>query len=89
MPLQSGLSHAGSGVLTVLLGAYLSAHSDLLRTFSVWVGGIVTTVLGVPLSQRIAGVLVVMATVMFLWGIGYHYTRHGFGDGDTRSREFF
>jgi hypothetical protein len=89
MPLQSGLSHAGSGVLTVLLGAYLSAHSDLLRTFSVWIGGIVTTVLGVPLSQRVAGVLVVMAAVMFLWGVGYHYTRHGVGNSDTRSREYF
>ena len=89
MPLQSGLSHAGSGVLTVILGAYLSAHSELLRSFSVWIGGMVITVLGVPLSQRVAGVLVVMAMVMFLWGVGYHYTRHGFGDENTQNREYF
>jgi len=80
MPVKSGASHALAAFTTIILGAvisnFLNAHSSVLRDLSSTVGGFVTTVGGVDLSNTLVGLLVISTFLSFLWGVAYHIARH-------------
>jgi VIT1/CCC1 family predicted Fe2+/Mn2+ transporter len=86
MPAKTGASHAVASFTTIILGAfisnYLSAHSSVLWGLTQSVGGTVTSVVGLDLPEVMTGVLVVATMLSFVWGVAYHFSRHGPGDGD-------
>lgn len=80
MPTKSGASHALAAFTTILLGAvisnFLNAHSRSLRSLSRTVGELVTPVLGITVSNTVAGMLIIATVLSFVWGIAYHVARH-------------
>jgi len=81
MPAKSGGSHAFSSavsvVLTLVLAGYIDTHSEAVAGITECVGLFVTEMLGIPMPEEVAGMLVVIAAISFVWGIVYHYARHG------------
>lgn len=92
MPAKSGLSHAVAAFVSIVLGAlisnFLSAHARVLTDFSHTVGGAITGTAGLSLPKPVTGMLVVSTVLAFLWGITYHYARHGTGRGQNRRKRY-
>lgn len=62
-----------SGLINDLLGRYATAFTDLGGAL----GETVTGVLGVSLPATTIGHLLVATSLAFVWGVAYHYRRHG------------
>lgn len=88
MPAKTGASHAVASFTTIILGAlisnYLSTHSELLWGLTHTAGETVTTLVGLHLPETLTGILVIASILSFLWGIAYHFSRHG---TDTANRQ--
>jgi hypothetical protein len=89
MPAKTGASHAVASFVTILLGAfisnYLSAHSSVLWGMTRGAGGTVTSLLGLDLPEVMTGILVIATGLSFVWGVAYHFSRHGTSDDDNRT----
>jgi len=77
MPIKSGFAHAIAGSCSILLSAYLSAHSDLIRMFTEITGQWIVVVTPVEIAPEIVGLITIVSILMFLWGVAYHRVRHG------------
>jgi membrane protease YdiL (CAAX protease family) len=88
MPAKTGASHAIASFITIILGAfisnYLSTHSGVLWGLTHAAGGAVASLVGLDLPEVMTGVLVVATILSFLWGVAYHYQRHGVGGNGNR-----
>lgn len=86
MPARTGISHALSAVLVVILGPFLREFVEVLLVrrevvpaFEAVARSIATRP-GVPFSSDIVSALVYFGAVgllAFLWGFAYHLNRHG------------
>jgi hypothetical protein len=89
MPAKSGLSHALASFVTIIAGAvisgYLSVHASVLWDLTRTAGKMVTWVLGINLPTAVTGMLVIATVLSFVWGVAYHYSRHGSSDGTRRA----
>ena len=89
MPAKTGASHAIASFTTIILGAfisnYLSTHSSVLWGLTHRAGDMVTSLVGLDLPEVMTGILVVASILSFLWGIAYHFSRHGTGDSNRES----
>lgn len=89
MPAKTGASHAVASFTTIILGAfisnYLSTHSSLLWGLTHSAGGVVVRLVGIDLPEVMTGVLVIATALSFLWGVAYHFSRHGGTTGGKRS----
>lgn len=83
MPIRSGLSHAVSAFLSVLISAYLSAHSAQLQKVTEGVGKFIVEITAVPLDSTVAGLIVITTVLTFFWGVAYHHIRHGRGESQN------
>jgi hypothetical protein len=83
MPASSGASHGLSAFVTLVIGAMLSKYVwQLVPSLGeVSLLAIVTirslTGAEIPVSEQIAGMVVVMIALSFVWGVVYHVGRHG------------
>jgi hypothetical protein len=83
MPAKTGASHGIAAFVTLLIGTTLSkfvwdvvpplGEVSLLAIESVQSA----TGAEIPVSEQFAGAVVVMVGLSFLWGIVYHFGRHG------------
>jgi hypothetical protein len=83
MPATTGASHGLAAFVTMIVGTMLSkfvwdlvpplGEVSLLTIETVQN----TTGADVPVSENFAGALVVMVGLSFLWGVVYHFGRHG------------
>lgn len=87
MPIRSGLSHAVAGFCGILLSAYLSAHSTLINAYTESTGTFVVEITAVPLEPEIAGLVATMSVLTFIWGVAYHYARHGRSEASSGNVE--
>ena len=89
MPAKTGASHAVASFVTIILGAfisnYLSAHSGVLWGLTRSVGGFVVGLTGLDLPEVVTGIVVIATSLSFLWGVAYHYSRHGVGEGSNKT----
>ena len=76
MPIQSGISHAAAGLLSILLAAYISAHSSMIKDATEHVGDIVVASVSTPLDAELIGLVTIMTVLSFVWGVAYHMSRH-------------
>jgi len=81
MPAKSGASHALAAFLSIILGAlisnFISAHTELLTDLSSVTGQLIVGITGTSLPEEVSGLLLVSTFLAFLWGLAYHYARHG------------
>ncbi|WP_318569805.1 hypothetical protein [Salinigranum marinum] len=83
MPATTGGSHALSAFATLIVGTmlskYLWSYAPPLGEASIAAIRLVRSVTGasVPLNEQFAGTVVVMVSLSFVWGIVYHFSRHG------------
>jgi len=79
MPAKSGSSHALAAITSVMLGSvlgsYIKTHSEMVKGFTNTVGAFLTESIGVPIHEDIAGMILVIAAISFVWGVVYHYAR--------------
>jgi len=89
MPAKTGASHAIASFFTIILGAflsnYISAHSDFLWGLTRATGEVVTGVFGLSVSGKLIGIVAISTGLSFLWGVAYHFSRHGRGDRNRES----
>lgn len=87
MPAKSGGSHAFSSVVSVVLSSvlagYIDTQSGTVAALTEGVGSFLTERVGAPVPEEVAGMLVVIAAISFVWGVAYHYARHGNGEGEA------
>lgn len=81
MPIRSGLSHAMSAFLAILVSAYLNAHSTILQDVTDAVGKVIVEITAVQLDSTVAGLVAITSVLTFLWGVAYHHIRHGRAQG--------
>ena len=88
MPAKSGGSHAFSSVASVVLSSvlagYIDTQSGTVAGITEGVGLFVTETLGIPMPEEVAGMVLLIAVISFVWGVVYHYARHG--DGSEAER---
>ncbi|WP_336038038.1 hypothetical protein [Halobacterium yunchengense] len=83
MPAKTGASHGVAAFVTLMVGTTLSKFVwDLmppLGEVSLLVVRALqsTTGASIPVTEEFAGSLVVMVGLSFLWGVVYHFSRHG------------
>jgi hypothetical protein len=83
MPAKTGGSHAIASFVTVLVGAVVSKYvwsiAPPLGEMSLAVVRTVQSVTNatIPVDEQFAGTLVVMVGLSFVWGVFYHFGRHG------------
>lgn len=92
MPAKSGASHALAAFLSIVLGSVLSnvlsAHTTVIRDVSRSTGGVISAVPGMSLPDTVTGFLLVAIVISFLWGIAYHFARHGTDSDRNRPNDF-
>jgi hypothetical protein len=82
MPASSGASHGLSAFITLIIGAMLSKYvwqlAPPIGEVSLLAIGVVRSLTGaaIPVNEQIAGMVVVMVALSFVWGIVYHVGRH-------------
>jgi hypothetical protein len=91
MPAKTGASHAVASFVTIIIGAflsnYLSTHSSVLWGLTRRAGDAVTSLLGIRLPEVMIGIVVIATVLSFLWGIAYHYSRHGVSEGSNKTSD--
>jgi len=73
--------------VSVVFGSILSGYGGIVGdgfVATARVGGFVMGTLGLPVHEEIAGLVLLVALISFVWGVAYHYARHG--DGSEPSR---
>lgn len=76
MPAKTGASHAIASLGSIVLGAYISAHTSLVTGISQSIGESVLSAIGVSLHESVTGMLLISTGLAFLWGVAYHFARH-------------
>lgn len=82
MPATSGGSHALAAFVTLIIGTILSKYLWEYAPPAAETGLVVLRMLrpvtggSLPVENRLAGTLVVMVGLSFLWGVAYHVGRH-------------
>lgn len=89
MPAKAGSSHALSAIVSVMLasvlGSYIKTHSEVVQGITNQIGSFLTDSLGAPIDKEIAGMILVIAAISFVWGVVYHYAREREeGSGESR-----
>ena len=79
MPAKTGASHAIASFGSIVLGAYISAHTSLVTGISRSIGESVLSTAGLSLPESVTGMLLISTGLAFLWGVAYHFARHGSG----------
>ncbi|WP_251342112.1 hypothetical protein [Haloplanus halophilus] len=86
MPAKTGASHALSAFVSLIVGTMLSkyiwTYTPPLAEAGAVAGRHLSAVVGTPLSRDVTGGLVVVLLLSFVWGVLYHFARHGDGDGN-------
>jgi hypothetical protein len=83
MPAKTGGSHAISAFVTLIIGTmfskYLWSVAPPLGEAGVLAMTVIreSTGIAVPLTDQFAGSVVVMVGLSFVWGLVYHFSRHG------------
>lgn len=83
MPAKTGASHGFAAFATLLIGTMFSKFVwDLLPPLgelALLTVRVVNMTVGIdlPASERFAGTIVIMVGLSFIWGIVYHFGRHG------------
>jgi hypothetical protein len=82
MPASSGASHGIAAFLSLVVGAILSKYVWQLLP-SVGEASLLaitlvrsTTGAEIPLNEQMAGMVIVMIALSFVWGVVYHIGRH-------------
>lgn len=86
MPAKTGASHAIASFGSIVLGAYISAHTSLVTGISQSIGESVLATVGLSLPESVTGMLLISTGLAFLWGVAYHFARHG-SEGTPSSQE--
>jgi hypothetical protein len=80
MPAKTGASHSFGYLVSVLVGGLLVEHVltyvPSSRRASRAAGELLTTVTDVPVSEEVAGMLLVATVLTGIWGVGFHLYRH-------------
>ncbi|WP_338740688.1 hypothetical protein [Haloplanus salilacus] len=81
MPAKTGTSHALSAFVSLIVGSMLSkyvwTYTPSLAEAGATIGRQLELLIGAPLPREMAGGLVVVVLLSFLWGVVYHVGRHG------------
>jgi len=86
MPAKTGASHAIASFGSIVLGAYISAHTSLVTGLSRSIGESVLSTVGLSLPESVTGMLLISTGLAFLWGVAYHFARHGSDAPSTPSQ---
>jgi cellobiose-specific phosphotransferase system component IIC len=80
MPAKSGASHSFAALISIVIGSIISSYIEMyvkpVASVTERIGTIATSNLGIPLSEDVSGMLVVVALLSFIWGVAYHFARH-------------
>lgn len=82
MPASSGASHGAAAFVTLIIGAILSKYVwqvlPPIGELSLFVMGRIKSLTGadIPVNEQIAGMVVVMIGLSFVWGVVYHIGKH-------------
>ena len=80
MPAKSGASHSFAALISIVIGSVISSYIEMyvepVARMTNRVGAIVTSDLGMPLSEEVSGMLVIVSLLSFIWGVAYHFARH-------------
>lgn len=82
MPVSSGASHGLASFVTLIIGAVFSKYIwqllPPLGELSLYVISTIRSLTGadIPLNEQIAGMMIVMVILSFVWGVVYHVGRH-------------
>lgn len=82
MPIRTGGSHAVASLTTLLVGAllseYVSTVAPPVTEFSLLLLTGLEALGGVPIARKesLAGSLLVILVLSFVWGVGYHVARY-------------
>jgi hypothetical protein len=63
-------------ILGTVLSKYVWTYTPSLAEASVTVGQVLAAATGATFSRQLAGTLVVMVGLSFVWGVVYHLARH-------------
>lgn len=92
MPAKTGASHAFAAFLSIIIGSiisnFLSAHTGVLNSVSKGAGELLTGLTGISMSEEVTGLLAVSSLLAFLWGVAYHYARHGSENQSTEENNY-
>jgi len=80
MPAKTGASHSFGYLVSVLVSGLLIEHIltyvPSSRRVSRLAGDLMTSYTNVPVSEEVAGMLLVAAVLIGVWGVGFHLYRH-------------
>lgn len=80
MPAKAGASHTTGYLVSIVVGGllveYILAYLPPFRRISELAGRLLTSYASVPISTEVAGMLLVAAALIGLWGVAYHLYRH-------------
>jgi len=81
MPAKTGTSHALAAFVSLVVGSMLSkyvwTYTPPLAEAGAAIGRLLAPLLGTPLSREVAGGLLLVLALSFVWGVVYHLGRHG------------
>lgn len=82
MPVSSGASHGIAAFVSLIVGTILSKYVwkvlPPLGEAALFTITLIRATTGaeIPLNEQMAGTLIVMMALTFLWGVVYHIGRH-------------
>jgi len=80
MPAKAGASHTFGYFISVIVGSLLVEHILTFvppsRHISRRVGGLLSTYTDIPISQEVAGMLLIAGFLTGVWSVGYHLYRY-------------
>jgi hypothetical protein len=83
MPAKTGGSHAVASLVSIVLASvmsgYVNAHAGSITETTGKIALAAANTVGLSLPADVAGILVFVVALSFLWGTAYHYARHGRG----------
>lgn len=80
MPAKTGASHAFGYFVSLLVGGLLVEHIltyiPSSRYISRRAGTLLSTYMNVPVSEGVAGMLLITGILTGIWGVGFHLYRY-------------
>lgn len=80
MPAKTGASHTFGYLVSVLVGGFLVEHILAFVPSSRYVsrrtGELLSTYTAVPVSEEVAGMLLIAGVLTGVWGIAFHLYRY-------------
>lgn len=80
MPAKTGASHTFGYFISVIVGSILVEHILTYvppsRYVSRRVGELISTYTAVPVSEEVAGMLLIAGLLTGIWGVGFHLYRY-------------